>query len=314
MSKINSINVFTADKIHDDGLKLLSRNFNVISKYGLTNDDLLKFILGYKSWGKDVLIVRSTRKIDGKFIEKLAASTTIKVLCTVSSGFDNVDTDACKKNKIRFFNVPYGNYISAAEHTFALLLAIVKRLKSEHENITKGNFNSESGRTWELLNKNIGIIGVGRVGSYVAKIAKCFGMKVIGNDIKKSVINKYKWIKFVSLNKLLSSCDIVTIHTPLDKSTRHLINKNNLKLLNSNSILLNCARGGVIDEKALYNSLKNKEIYYAGIDVFENEPNIDFKLTKLDNVILTPHLAGKTKESYQRMAIQAAIRIINFYK
>ncbi|HEY3251239.1 MAG TPA: NAD(P)-dependent oxidoreductase [Ignavibacteria bacterium] len=313
MKALNKINVFVADKIHDDGLKLLSKNFKVVTKYGLNNSELLNFISGYKSSSKDTLIIHSTRKIDGKFIDNLV-STSVKVLCTVSSGFDNIDVNACKKNRIKFFNVPCGNYISAAEHTFALMLAIAKRLKEEHVGILKGEFETVSGKTAEIYKKTIGIIGVGHVGSYVAKLARCFGMNIIGNDIKKSVINKYRWIKFVPLTKLLKISNIVSIHTPLDDSTRYLINKKNLKLLNRSSIILNCARGGVIDEKALYNSLKNNKIYYAGIDVFENEPNINFKFAKLSNVLLTPHLAGKTKESYQRMAIMAAEQIINYYK
>src|SRR4030095_964569 len=306
--------VFIADKIHDDGKKLLSRYFNVIPRYGLNNSELLQLISENKGSGNDTLIVRSTRKIDAEFIKQFSASSSVKVLCTVSSGFDNVDTLACKKYGVRFFNVPYGNYISAAEHTLALLLAITKRLKTEHDDILKGRFNSQSGKTIELFDKRIGIIGVGRVGSYVAKLSKSFGMKVIGNDIKKSVVKKYKWIEFVSLNKLLQICDIITVHTPLDKSTRNLINGQNIKLLSKSAILLNCARGGIVEERAIYNVFKIKKIYYAGIDVFENEPNIDFKFAKLDNVLLSPHLAGKTRESYKRMAVLAAQRLISYYK
>ena len=308
MKSKQNTKVFVADRIHDDGIKLLSKRFKVSIRYGLTNEKIIDFISKYKNnhSADDILIIRSTRKLDGSFIKKLKSTTSVKAVCTVSSGYDNIDAVAAKKYKIKVFNVPYGNYISAAEHTFALLLAITKRLREKHSEIELKKFNTQPGQTTELLNKTIGIIGVGRVGSYVAKLAKRFGMRVLGNDIKKSLKNKYKWIKFVPLNKLLRNSDYITIHTPLDKTTRHLINELNMKLINKNSVVLNCARGGVIDEKALYKTLKSKRIRYAGIDVFENEPKMDFNIARLKNVLLTPHIAGKTNESYRRMAVQAA--------
>ena len=309
------IRVFVADKIHIDGLNFLSKHFKLYTKYGLNNFKLIDFISQNRTTDSicDVLVIRSTRRLDSNSIEKLKSQTSVKAICTVSSGFDNIDISAAKRNKIKVFNVPWGNYISAAEHTFAMLLAITKRLEKMHNEIKLRIFNTLPGQTTELHNKTIGIIGVGRVGSYVARLARSFGMRVLGNDIKKSLKNKYKWIKFVSLSNLLKNSNYITIHTPLDNTTRHLINRYNIKQINKNSIILNCARGGVIDENALYNALRGNKISYAGIDVFENEPDIDFKISKLRNVLLTPHIAGKTAESYRRMAVQASeILIKNF--
>ena len=316
MRNKKQVNVFVSDRIHNAGIELLDSKFNVYKKYELSNDELLAFISSVcnKSSLIDVLVIRSNRKLDANFIKALRSSTNIRLICTVSSGFENVNTEACRKYKIHYLNVPDGNFISAAKHTFALILSIAKRLLIKHQEMQSGKFNSVSGENMELYDKTIGIIGVGRVGSYVARLAKGLRMKILGNDIKKSLKNKYTWIKFVSLNYLLKNSDIITVHTPLDNSTRNLINHNNIKDIGKNSIIINCARGGIINENALYISLKNNKIFYAGIDVFENEPDINFSFGKLNNVLLTPHIAGKTKESYKRMAIQAAKQLINFYK
>jgi len=312
MKRKNKIIVAISDKINKEGLILLKKNFAVLEKHGLSNDELLDYFSSLKN-KPEVLIIRSTRKLDKIFIKNISERIGIKVICTVSSGFDNIDVDTCKLYKIKAFNVPNGNYISAAEHTFAIILAIYKQLNKVNSELRNKNFITGYDISSELYGKKIGIIGVGRIGSYVAKMSRAFGMKVYGNDIKKSLSKKYKWIKFLNLNTLLISCDIITIHTPLDNSTKNLINKNNIKLVKSSSVIINCARGGIINEDALYNSLKNKKIYFAGLDVYDNEPDINFKFSRLDNVLLTPHIAGKTKESHKRMAIQAAKKIINYY-
>ena len=190
-----------------------------------------------------------------------------------------------------------------------MLLSFMKKIPQKSSEMKKGVFNSNYSNS-EIFGKTIGIIGVGRIGSRVAKIARAFGMNVLGNDIKSSLQNKYPWIKFVQLNKLLASSDFVTVHTPLDKTTYHLLSGNNLKLLKPESILVNCARGGIVDESALIEILKSKKIAGACLDVFENEPDFNKKLAKLDNVLLTPHLAGKTAESKRRMAVLTASNII----
>jgi phosphoglycerate dehydrogenase-like enzyme len=235
------------------------------------------------------------------------------VICTASSGFDNIDVKHTKNRRINVLNVPDGNFVPAAEHTFGLILAISKNIIGAHLKMKKRKFDS-SFRNFELQGKRIGIIGVGRVGSYVARIAKSFNMRVLGNDIDNSVIRKYKWIRFLPLNDLIESCDIVSVHTPLDNSTVDLLNGKNLKLLRSNAVLINCARGGIVNEKALIDLLKRKKIYYAGLDVFKNEPEIDKRFCTLGNVILSPHLAGKTIESAERISVQLAERIVMYFK
>ena len=316
MAKQKKIDIVISDKINDAGIDLLKKKFNVVLYYGKTNDELIKYltVFSLKNKSKIVLIIRSTRKLEKNSIKDISLQTNVISICTVSSGFDNIDIEACKLYKIKVFNVPSGNYISAAEHTFALILAIFKQLIRVSRSLSKRKFITGYNFSGELFGKSIGIIGVGRIGSYVAKLARSFGMAVYGNDIKSSVINKYKWIKFIDKNSLFKTCDIVTVHTPLDGSTYDLINKKNIKYFKPGSVIINCARGGIINEQALFDSLQKKKIFYAGIDVFENEPEINFRFSKLDNVLLTPHIAGKTKESHKRMSIQAAEQIINYYK
>lgn len=314
MTRGKNVNIVIADKINEAGLKLFKNNFNVTEKYGLKNDLLLNYLSKNNKSAETALIVRSTRKIGKSLLKKFSEHTNVKLVCTVSSGFDNIDIDAANLYKIKVLNVPWGNYISAAEHTFSLILAVNKNLALVDSQMKKKNFITGYNISEEVKGKRIGIIGVGRIGSKVAGFARKFGMEVYGNDIKRSVINKYKWIKFISLSRLLRTCDIIAVHTPLDKSTRNLINRNNIKFLKNDAIIINCARGGIINENALYDSLKRKKINFAGIDVFENEPEINFRFAELDNVLLTPHIAGKTKQSHVRMSVQAAEQIINYYK
>lgn len=313
LSAFNNI-IYIADEIHSDGCRmLLKAGFKLVELYGLTNDVLIDNII--KLGNKDsysVLIIRSVRNIDRKVIDRLYIETSIRLICTASSGFDNIDTAYAYKKKMEVFNVPDGNFISAAEHTMAVILAVMKSINRADKDMKSGIFNAGRYENRELLSKTIGIIGVGRVGSHVAKLSRAFGMNVIGNDINKSLLKKYPWIKFTKLENLLTQSDIVTIHTPLDGSTFNLINRGNIKLLKGESILINCARGGIVNEIALLNHLNGNRLFYAGVDVFMNEPDILEQFKDLDNLIITPHLAGKTKESKLRISIQLAERIIGY--
>lgn len=301
-------NIFIADDIHPAGINLLKKKFRVINLAGLSNHSLLKKLITFRHV-KSALIIRSVRRLDAWFIKKLAEADAVKLICTVSTGFDNVDIKVAKKYGINVINVYGGNTIAAAEHTFAMILAVVKNITAKNYEMSKGKFASGYFNS-ELYGKTIGIIGVGRIGSRVAKTARQFGMTVVGNDIKPSLQNKYRWIKFTSLNNLLKSSDIISVHTPLDSSTYHLLNSANMKLIQKHAIIINCARGGIIDETVLYKMLASKRIMAAGLDVFKNEPKFDKKFSRLDNSLLTPHTAGKTLESREAMAVIAAKDII----
>ena len=315
MKKINNCRIFIADEIHQIGIDILKKyGFKLIVKYHLSNLELFELIK--KSTGNEemdsYLVVRSVRKLNKQDLNTLL-SLNVTLVCTASSGFDNIDTAYCKKTGLGVLNVPYGNYISAAEHTVGLILNILKNISTANNDMKSGLYESMKYINYELNGKTVGIIGVGKVGSHTARLCKSFGAKIIGNDIKEFLKNKYKWIIFKELNNLLKVSDIVTIHTPLDSTTVNLLNKNRLGMLKKNAVLINCARGGIVDENELTRLLKSKKIYYAGMDVFKDEPVINKDFLKLKNVILTPHLAGKTVESKERISVQLAERIIAYH-
>ena len=310
---IREVNIYIADSIDKSGIKLLKdKGFNVYSLTGLSNNDLFGKISvkDSKFDNLSVLIIRSVRNIKQEDIDILKSKTKIKCICTASSGFDKIDSIYAKKQGIKVINVPNGNYLSAAEHTISLILYIIKNLKYSEESLSGDSFYLKEYSNTELYKKTIGIIGVGRVGSYLAKLCRAFNMKILGNDIKKSLKNKYPWIHFCDLNYLSSHSDIVTVHTPLDDSTRNMIDANFITRMKTNSILVNCARGGIIDEKALINKLKSNKLFYSALDVFENEPDVNPEFFKLKNIVITPHQAGKTRESKVRISILLAQKLI----
>lgn len=314
MNRKNNIKIFIADDLHQSGIKLLkSKGFLIYIEKSFSNFELINY-LKQNAKSDSILIFRSVRIIDKEFIDEIIKFTKIKVLCTASTGMDNVDTAYARRKKLKVINVPDSNYISAAEHTFGMLLAVLKNIVNANDDMKKGIYDYTRYVNYELMGKTIGIIGVGRVGSTVAKYARVFNMNILGNDIIKTLPKKYPWIKFVSKEELIRGSDIVTVHTPLDETTINMFDKKLLSLLKQSAVLLNCARGGIINETELIKMLRRNKIYYAGLDVFMNEPDINREFTDLKNVVLTPHLAGKTKESRERISLNLAQQIIELYK
>jgi D-3-phosphoglycerate dehydrogenase len=302
--------ILVANRIHPAGLTLLKRRgFKISIADNIPNGNL---ILTLSRTHTDIVIVRSVRKIGDEMIRALSRQTDVKLICTASSGIDHIDRDTAKAVGIKIINAPDGNFVSAAEHTFALILAIEKNLFLLHRNMKAGIFDNRVCENCELSGKTVGILGVGRVGSYLAKICRAFSMRILGNDIKDSLRKKYKWIEFVSLRRLLQLSDIVTVHTPLDASTRNLLGGREIRMMKHGAILINCARGGIVNEKSLIDSLNKGKIAYAGLDVFENEPSVREEIIKQPHVLLTPHVAGKTKESDRRISVQLAEAICKF--
>jgi len=303
--------ICVADKIHPSGLtRLRKRGFKLSIACEIPNEDLVAEL---SRSGADVLIIRSIRRVNNELLARIRKQTAVKLICTASSGIDHIDMEYARASGIKVINVPNGNFISAAEHTFALILGIVKNLIPFHQDMKAGVFDSKKHLNRELFGKTIGIIGVGRVGSHVAKIARALQMRVVGNDIRISLKQKYKWITFAPLKKLLNISDVVTVHTPLNRSTKDLISAKEISMMKRSAILINCARGEIVNERALVSSLKTGRIAYAGIDVFENEPAIRKELIAQNNVLLTPHVAGKTKESDQRISTELANSICKFF-
>jgi len=301
----SKIRILIADKINLSGLKfLIKKHFLVKADYNLSNGDILKNYSDY-----DALVIRSARKINKIFLEKC----NFKLIATCSKGVDHIDLDSAEKNNIKIINSEEGNTVSAAEHTFGLILGILKQINYSDRLVRTKKFSNIDFKRFELKGKKIGIIGMGKVGSRVAKYAEAFEMIIYANDIDKNVRNKLYMYKFKNLDFILKNADIVTVHIPLDKNNRNFLSKNKLNILNNNTILINTSRGEIIDEKSLIKLLKNGSLYYAGLDVFKNEPDINELFYGLKSVILTNHIAGKTEESIQYISNDIFMQVKKYF-
>jgi len=247
----------------------------------------------------------------------------LKAIVTRSTGFDHIDVKECKKRKISVFNVPYYGENTVAEHTFALLLTLSRKIHKSYERTIRGNFSLEGLRGFDLKGKTIGIVGLGHIGKHVARIAKGFGMDILAYDpYKERNLEKRFKLKYVSLDKLLKNSDIITLHCPYNKKTHYLINSKNIKLIKKGAYLVNTARGSIIETKALVSELANGNLGGAALDVLEEESIIKEEIQLLsknfpkenlqkllenhilltfDNVIITPHNAFNSKEALQRI-------------
>ena len=281
----------------------------------------------------EVLSIFIHNKITNDILDKLPK---LKLITTRSTGFNHIDLKACKKRKIKVANVPSYGENTVAEHTFALILALSRKIVPAVERTRSGSFDLDGLRGFDLAGKTIGIVGAGKIGLHAIRMAYGFDMKIIIFDIHKDekLEKKYK-AKFVSLKQLMSKSDIITLHIPENKHTHHLINKKMLKLCKPSVFIVNTARGGIIDTDALYKCLKTKKIAGAALDVMEEECDLleetqllqkeflkkcDIKtlvenhaLIKMPNVIVTPHNAFNTHEALQRI-LDTTIDTIKAFK
>ena len=282
----------------------------------------------------DALAVFIYSKIDKAILDKLPR---LKLITTMSTGFDHIDLEECKKRKITVCNVPTYGENTVAEHTFALILAISRKIPESIEKTRKGDFRLKGLRGFDLKGKTIGIVGCGSIGKHAARIAKGFEMNVLVYDHHKhkKLANKVGF-RYVSFEKLLRESDIITLQVPENKQTHHMINSKTLKLCKKGVIIINTARGGVIDSSALLKALKNKKIKYAGLDVLEGEcfvkeekellhpefmKTCDLRTVLQNNILLgnpnvliTPHNAFNSKEALQRILDTSLENILGFLK
>lgn len=254
-------------------------------------------------------IIAGTEKITEKIISH---NSQLKVISRYGIGLDNVDLKAADKKNVIVFNTPETPKVAVAELTITLILTFLKKVVNVDKNLKKGEWRPEIGNL--LSGKTIGIIGLGRVGKQLVQFLLPYNVKIFAYEINpdESFNAKHK-INLVSLDDLVINSDIITIHCPLTETTKHIIGEKELTNMKESTILINTARGGLIDEIALYNFLKEKKIAGAAIDAFEDEPNTG-KLKELDNVILTPHLGTYTIETRKQMEIEAAENLIKGLK
>jgi D-3-phosphoglycerate dehydrogenase len=223
-------------------------------------------------------------------------------------GLDNVDLEAATQKGIIVMNTPAGNTISTAEHTLSMLLALSRNIPQANASVKRGEWKRSKFMGVELYNKILGIIGLGRIGSEVARRALSFGMKVLAYDpfLSREVAERLG-IEVVELKDLLERSDYITVHTPLTDETKHMVSTKEFSLMKKGVRILNCARGGIIDETALINAIKEGKVSGAALDVFEQEPlSPDSELLKLDNVVITCHLGASTEEAQVNVAIEIA--------
>jgi len=259
----------------------------------------------------DALIITSQHHVSRRVIE---AARKLKVIVKYGSkpGIDNVDIDAATEKGIVVCYTPYANSDSVAEHTIALILALLKKLDAMSFRLRQGKWRDKSLLGYELLGKTVGIVGLGSVGCKVAEKIRGFGVKLIAYDpyVSKETAKRVG-VRLVDLETLLKESDILTIHAALTERTVHLIGEKELKLVKKSAFIVNTARGAIIDEKALIKALKEGWIAGAALDVFEEEPlKPDNPLLKMDNVLVTPHFASCTYEAYQREAFMAAEEVL----
>src|SRR3989344_2392472 len=308
--------IYITDKIPENGIQLLRlKGYDVETNQlgkDISSDDLKRIFSSFNA-----VITMVNDQIDEKIIK--AASTKLKVIANFAVGYDNIDLISASKKGIIVTNTPGVASESVAEHTFALIFALNKQILAADRFVGNGQFKKFVPNLFlsrQLWGQTIGIIGLGRIGTFVGQIAYGgFRMQILYFDIKRS--EDFELIyeaKLCELDTILKDADIVTLHVPLSKNTHHLIGKRELKLMKDSAILINTARGLIVDEEALVWALKSGEIAGAGLDVFEHEPNISADLLQLDNVILTPHTASATIETREKMSQIAAQNIIDVFE
>ncbi|MBR1728756.1 MAG: phosphoglycerate dehydrogenase [Selenomonadaceae bacterium] len=283
--------ILAADGISEKGIELLKNDFEVDVRDKISHEELLEIIGDY-----DALMVRSASKVSADVIER---ATKLKIIGRAGVGVDNIDIPAATAKGIIVINSPGGNTIAATEHTFAMMMALSRKIPIANETMQRGEWNRKQYVGVELKGKTLGVIGLGRIGMGVAKRALAFEMNVIGYDpyVNEERANDLG-VKVVSLDEVITTADFITVHMPLTPDTKNMITLNEMKKMKSDVRLINCARGGIINEEDLAEAIKNNIVAGAAIDVFIEEPiKKDHPLIGLKNVVLTPHLGASTVEA-----------------
>lgn len=295
--------ILVADPISQKGIDEMAMGglLEVIVNTGLKEEELIKLIPDCAG-----LVVRSQTKVTPAL---LAAAKSLKVIGRAGVGIDNVDVEAATKHGVIVMNAPGGNTISTAEHAFSLLLAIARNIPQACATMKAGNWDRKKFEGVELCNKTLAILGMGRIGTEVARRAIAFGMKVLAYDPYLSATKaRLLQVEVVEkLEDLLPQADFITVHMPLTEETQHMIGSKQIPFLKRGVRIVNCARGGLIDEAALAKGLEDGHIAAAALDVFETEPpSADWSLRSLNNLVLTPHLGASTAEAQEMVGIEIA--------
>jgi D-lactate dehydrogenase len=308
--------------------KKFSKGFDLFFYPEVINESNAKLVAD-----ADVISPFIYSKINSQVMTK---AKKLKLIATRSTGFNHIDVKNAKEKGISVCNVPYYGENTVADHTFALILALSRNLHKAYVRTTRNDFTLEGLQGFDLRDKTLGVIGAGRIGIHVIKIAKGFGMNVLAYDPKPNhILTELMDFKYVPLLKLLEVSDIITLHAPYSQNTHHMINMNNIKSVKKGALFINTARSGIIEPEALYYAIENGIFGGAGLDVFEGEElikeenqmltkNVSVEhleallkrniLLKKENVIITPHMAFDSVEAVERIMDTTAENIINFFE
>ena len=297
--------VLITDKINESAGKIIEAVAEVDFLPTMSEDELVQKIGEY-----DALMVRSQTKVTPKIIE---AGVNLKIIGRAGVGVDNIDIEAATQKGIIVVNSPDGNTMAAAEHTVALMLAMARNVAPAATSTKEGKWDRSKYVGTELYKKTLGIIGLGKIGSHVAEVALALGMKIVVYDpfTSKEIVEKMGGEYIENLDNFWGKCDFITVHVPKTKDTVNMINKDTIAKMKQGVRLVNCARGGIINESDLKEAINSGYVAGAAIDVYENEPNIDTcpLLGCTGNIVLTPHLGASTKEAQLNVAIDVAEQI-----
>ncbi|HEY2915728.1 MAG TPA: hydroxyacid dehydrogenase [Candidatus Limnocylindrales bacterium] len=295
--------ILVAERIAPEGIELLAAQQTVEERFGLDHAGLVAAVAGM-----DALIVRSQLQVDA---EVLGAGTSLRVVARAGVGLDNIDVEAARAAGIAVVNAPDGNTIAAAEHTMALLLAVARHVPAADASTRNGEWARARFGGVELRGRTLGIVGLGRIGLAVAQRASAFGMELLGYDPYISPdVARARGIEPRDLASLFRESDVVTFHVPLTTETGHLLDTAAIATLRPGAIVLNVARGGIVDEAALAAALRDGRVGGAGVDVYEHEPPTGSPLLDAPNVVLTPHIAASTAEAQVAVGIEIAQRVL----
>ena len=296
--------ILVAESVAREGIELLATHHEVDERIGCSREELTALLPDY-----DALVVRSQVQVDAELI---AAGTRLVVIGRAGVGVDNVDLDAATRAGITVVNAPTGNTIAAAEHTLALLYGVARKTAAADASVRRGEWTRARFTGRELRGRTLGIVGLGKIGQAIAVRARALEMVVIGSDpfvTAEQAANH--GVELVDFETLLARADVVTVHVPLTRQTRALIGRDAIAKLKPGSIVLNVARGGVVDEAAVAEALASGHLGGAGIDVFEHEPPSESPLLDAPNTLLTPHLGASTEEAQVLVAEEVAQQVLD---
>lgn len=298
--------IIVTEHMAQEGIEYLRNlDFEVDNMPDINTAELLDIIENY-----DGLIVRSVTKVNDELLKR---AKKLKAVGRAGNGVDNIDLEAATRSGVIVLNTPESNTVSTAEHTIALLLSACRNIPQADAHIKSGEWNRNLFRGVELNGKTLGIVGLGRIGSMVATRMQAFGMNIIAYDpyIKDIHFEKLGVEKMNSIENLMKKSEFITVHTPKTKETVGIISENEFNIAKKGLVVVNCARGGIIDEMALYNALNQGIVRSCGIDVLVSEPNPDSPLLELGNVVFTPHLGADTHEAQINVGVTVAKELAN---